>query len=47
MLIKSVAFSTPEGQDDAWLAVVIFEYRNVDSIGALVSGDSDYTMVGN
>lgn len=41
----TVAFHAPDNQEAAWLAVVIFEYRNVESLGAQISGESGFTQV--
>ena len=40
-----VAFQAPEGQAEAWLAVVIFEYRNVESLGVQVNPNTEHSAV--
>lgn len=41
----SVAFSAPESQNDAWVSIVLFEYRDIESLGIEVNDGSGYPMV--
>jgi predicted permease len=40
-----VAFTSPESQEEAWVSVVLFEYRNVESLGIDTSDGSGYPIV--
>ncbi|ANB14766.1 Ptm1p [Sugiyamaella lignohabitans] len=39
------AFTSPSDNENDWIAVVIFEYRNVDMLGVSVSGDRNKKYV--